>query len=295
MKLLLTGAAGMIAGHLLPRLLADGHGVRLADLTEPARADGSDFLRLDVTDFDACLDAVAGAEMVIHLAAGVHPDTEPVSTFHVCASGTWNMLEASRCAGVRRFVCASSINASGWFYWRISDAARDWPYLPVDEDYPFVAEDAYSVAKYANELSCAAYTRAYGLPTVAFRFASVVPPDQAADHPTWFGSEQVWDEMLWNYVGVSDVVDALARAVALPELSGSHVLQLSAPDTKAASPTLELIERFRPELLDRLRRPLEGRASMLSWVRAHEVLGWTPRWSWTQGHEGRLLEAQAGR
>jgi nucleoside-diphosphate-sugar epimerase len=50
-------------------------------------------------------------------------------------------------------------------------------------------------------------------------------------------------------------------------------------DTTALEPTMELVERFRPDLLP-VARGLEGHASLLSNRRLRETVGWEPRTSW---------------
>src|SRR5437773_2119301 len=80
---------------------------------------------------------------------------------------------AARLAGVRRFFCASSINAFGTFFWRLSGKPVIYRKLPLDESFAPVPEDPYSLSKWVNELTCDAFHRAYGITTAAFRFAGI--------------------------------------------------------------------------------------------------------------------------
>src|SRR5690349_21999579 len=71
MLAVVTGGAGYIGTNLCTALRADGHDVRVVDLRPPvtARARGATWVRADVRDPAAMRDAVAGADIVYHLAA----------------------------------------------------------------------------------------------------------------------------------------------------------------------------------------------------------------------------------
>ncbi len=117
MRVLVTGANGFLGSHLVRRLLDRGHGVRA--LVRPggsvAAVDSrAELAAGDVTDAAALRRAVAGCDLVYHL-AGVRraPDR---ATFHrVNAESTQLLLEACVAAGAasHRFVLAGSLAAVG--------------------------------------------------------------------------------------------------------------------------------------------------------------------------------------
>ena len=89
----------------------------------------------------------------------------------------------------------------------------------------------------------------------------------------------------WEYgqfVDVRDVADAVRLALERP-LSGHHRLLLCSADIAATSPTLAMTERFTPSVPvrdpDRFRR--EPRRSLLDSATAARVLGWQPRYQWS--------------
>ena len=69
-------------------------------------------------------------------------------------------------------------------------------------------------------------------------------------------------------------------ALECDSLPLSGVYQLTASDTSLPEPTMEIIERFRPELLKVIRAPLPGRASILSYELAQKTFGYRPKYSW---------------
>lgn len=297
MKILITGACGFIARALMAELETSEHKheLRLLDRALPQqatvfqpgkheRADAPfetpwEFVQAVITDPDAMRTAVEGVDAVIHLAAAVsglpHLGFE---TFRDNALGTFIMLDAARLAGVKRFLCASSINAFGTFYWRLSGRPVEYHKMPLDEDFKPVPEDPYSLSKYVNEETCAAFHRAYGITTAAFRFAGVWTDEmyqnalQKGLPPT-----QAWSDDLYQWVHVNDIARGLRLAIESSNLPGHGVYTLSAADTRCPEPTMELLRRFRPDLTATVDPPLVGRAPLLSIERARRTFGYEPR------------------
>lgn len=300
MKVLITGAAGYV-GHYLAWKMQDNYELRLADLVPPdptkipwvytARdiprreeftpqlSPSVPFIKGDILDMDYCRRITAGMDAMIHLSASVDHD-DVVNCFKTNAVGTFMLLAAAAENGVKRALVASSINASGWFHCRVTDRPRDWPYLPVDESYPSDHEDAYSLSKYVNELNCAAWSNRTGMTTAAFRLSGVFPPERTELTRERVEPTVEWPETLASYVDLRDVIQGLLKALECETLPPSGVYQLTAADTLLPEPTMEIIERFRPELLERLRGPIPGYSSMLSWAHARETFGYEPLHSW---------------
>jgi len=193
MKVMITGAFGFLGRRLITELEERGHDLLLLDQSAPEEATlyGRDFtekikspvitkwphVKAGITDADAVVRAMQGRDAVIHLAAipSGYPE-QGLDIMRVNVTGTYNILDAARLAGVSRAVCASSINAFGTFYWRLSGKPVEYKSMPLDETFDPVPEDPYSLSKLCNELTCAAFSRAYGLTTAALRFAGVWTP-----------------------------------------------------------------------------------------------------------------------
>jgi len=171
---LVTGGAGFIGVNLLRRLHAEAVRVRVLDDFSTGRREdldtlGAELIEGDIRDGDTVTRALAGVEVVVHLAAHtrvIESIEDPVGSFDVNARGTLTVLEAARRSGaVRRVVFASTGGAI------LGDAVP-----PVHEDMPARPLAPYGASKLAGEGYCSAYFGSYGLPTVALRFSNVYGP-----------------------------------------------------------------------------------------------------------------------
>jgi len=230
---LVTGGAGFIGSHLVSRLLAGGASVRVFDDESSGdfgRLDGLagdlERVRGDVRDVAALARATAGVDRVFHQAADVSVPRsveDPVTTYAVNVTGTLNVLEAARAAGVRRVVMASSSAVYG-----------DDPEMPKRESMTPRPISPYASSKLADEGLCEVWARCYGLETVALRYFNVYGPGQdprspyaaviprfveaiaAGRRPTIFGD----GEQTRDFVYVGDVVEANLLAMAAPGAPG---------------------------------------------------------------------------
>lgn len=295
MKVLITGACGWL-GRELAELLRDTHELVLLDRNAPEEATmfvpgrherafapfktDLPFVKAELTDVQAVRHACEGCEAVVHLAASTTGLPEyGVETFRDNALGTYIVLDAARRTGVARVLCASSVNAFGTIYWRISGKPAPYTKMPLDESFSPVPEDPYSLSKWVNEETCAAFHRAYGMTTAAFRFAAVFTDElyeqwlARATEPT-----TAWNDDLFQWVHHQDIITALKQALECPTLPGHGVYYLGAADTRCPEPTMEILERFRPDLAATVEAPIEGRGSLISIERAKQAFGYAPKY-----------------
>ena len=174
---LVTGGAGFIGSHLVDRLLAEGRRVRVVDnfvtggphnLRHLAGRDDVEVRQADVRDRDAMLAAAAGTERVFHLAAlaDIVPSVErPDDYYDTNVTGTFNVLQAARAAGCRRFVYAASSSCYG-----IPDAYPTAETAAIRPQYP------YALTKYLGEELVLLWAQVYGLPAASLRFFNVYGP-----------------------------------------------------------------------------------------------------------------------
>jgi UDP-glucose 4-epimerase len=170
-----TGGAGFIGSHLVERLLAEGHRVTVIDNLATGRPenlaavrDRIAFFRADVADLSAIQAAFQGAEWVFHLAglADIVPSIqEPLDYHHANVSGTIAALEASRRAGVQRFVYAASSSCYG-----VPDQVPTPEIAPVRPMYP------YALTKYLGEQYALHWASVYQLPAISLRLFNVYGP-----------------------------------------------------------------------------------------------------------------------
>jgi UDP-glucose 4-epimerase len=170
---LVTGGCGFVGVNLLRRLARREVSVRVLDsLVVGKREDidglGAELVVGDIRDEAAVAAALAGIDVVVHLAAHTRvmdSIEDPRLNFDVNARGTLTLLEGARRSGVRRFILASTGGAI------LGDAEP-----PVHEDMPPRPLSPYGASKLACEGYCSAYHGSYGLETVALRFSNVYGP-----------------------------------------------------------------------------------------------------------------------
>ena len=179
---LVTGGAGFIGSHIVEALVRRGDRVRVLDNLSTghrsnlaAWASQVDFLEGDVADPVAVQTAVRGVDCIFHEAAlaSVPRSVErPLETNAACVTGTVNLLDQARRAGVRRVVFAASSSAYG-----------DQPNSSKRETDLPAPLSPYAAAKLAGELYCHAFFHTYGLQTVCLRYFNVFGPRQDPDSP----------------------------------------------------------------------------------------------------------------
>jgi len=293
MKALVTGASGRLGSYVVADLESAGHDLVLMSRTRPDAAERWPWIEGSITDFDACLRAVAGVDAIQHLAANPWASDHPESradyekrgvpfddTMQTNIIGTYYLLQAALKHKVGIFVMTGSNCALG-HGGRISGTPFPIERLPIDEDHPSNVEDSYSYSKHVGEELLASYSRAYGLRTYALRSAGICNSERRARMAERTSPVTGWDDWMWAWVGSEDVASAhrllMERA---GEIEPHGVYFCNGNDTTVLEPTQELIERFRPDLLRLLARPLEGHESLLSNRRLRETVGWEHTTSW---------------
>src|SRR5256886_14854917 len=122
MKVLMTGATGLLGGHLLQALQQRGEQIRALVLpvenAEKLIAQGVEVVRGDVTDAGTLAPSVNDIEIIFHL-AGMMGVNRPLAEYRlVNVTGSENLYRAAQQAGVRRYVHTSSHTVYGLGYGR---------------------------------------------------------------------------------------------------------------------------------------------------------------------------------
>ncbi len=317
---LVTGGSGFIAGHCILQLLEQGHTVRTTVRSRSREASARqvlrdagmvgeerlEFVEADLTDDAGWAEALAGIDVVLHVASPVQPGhVENENDLIVPAvDGTRRVLRAARDAGVTRVVLTSAFHAVSWGHPHDAHVftEADWTVL----DGPGV--DAYGKSKTLAERAAWDFvaSEGAGLELVTMLPVAVMGPVMGASIS---GSNHIVQNILRGampgfpaiYIPIVDVRDvAAAHVLALdaPAAAGERFLLSSGPvmplkrigallraalGTDAARvPTRaipSLVVRLRALFSPRFRPTLAdlGYRKRLSNEKARRVLGWSPR------------------
>lgn len=282
MKVLITGSIGLV-GRFAVRELQGRHDLVLTDMRPPDEPSPHTFLAGDLMDAGFCRRAVDGVDAVVHLAALLSPHIP--RAYEINTVTTWNIADAARLTGVRRFLFASSINVYGQGSYKISSAVRTPPYLPIDENVEARPEDGYGLSKLAGEITLRGISDACGMCVYCFRLPGVWRPDGTASYrPRPLDKCPPLTPLRlidpWLYIDVRDVAAAMRLALEAARPPLFAVSYLTAADTTRPEPTMDLLRRFIPEWLSLAGDRLPGHAPWFSSSRAFSDLGWRPRHTW---------------
>jgi len=313
--MLVTGGAGFIGSHIVEALLSEGFRVRVVDnlatgrLSNLVHLEGRfEWIEGDLADFAVCGRAAEGVDYVFHQAAipsVPRSVKEPLASHESGPTATINMLEASRLAGVRRFMFAASSSAYG-----------DTIELPKHEQMLPMPLSPYAAGKLAGEHYVRVYAQTMGLDGASLRYFNIFGPRQdpsspysgvisifikrmsQGERPTIFGD----GTQTRDFTYVANAVAANLAAMRCPEPLGGTVLNVGTGQrirlldlvaTLNAILGTNLQAEFQPERLG------DVRDSLASLDRIHQILGYQPTISFEEGLrrtvEGDLSGRRNGR
>ena len=299
-RCLVTGAAGFIGSHLAERLVALGHVVRVVDNLSTGDeanlagiAGDIEFLRGDLCEPDVCRRAVAGVEVVFHVAALPSVPrslNDPWGSHAANVNATMRLLGACVEANVARVVYSSSSSVYG-----------DTVVLPKTESVEPLPRSPYAASKLAGEQYVLAFARAGRLEGVALRYFNVFGPRQsphsayAAVIPGFLqaaldgrAADLYGDgQQTRDFTYVDNVVEANILAASTPGgiVSGWPV-NVGAGTRTSLLGLIDIIGTVTGRQLSCMRhapRPGDVRDSLASLDRAQRLLGYHPSVSLEEG------------
>lgn len=185
-NVLVTGGAGFIGSNLVASFLSDPriNIVRVLDnlsngyienLSKFFQHERFEFVQGDIRDFQTCLDAMQGIDIISHQAAlGSVPRSikDPKTSTAVNILGTVNILQAALEKDVTRVILAFSSSTYG-----------DLTSLPKIESKIGNPLSPYAVTKLAIEYFCEVFGNTYGIEWIGLRYFNVFGPNQNPSNP----------------------------------------------------------------------------------------------------------------
>jgi UDP-glucose 4-epimerase len=293
MQCLVTGGAGFIGSHLTEQLLASGMRVTVVDTYSTGRRANLQHVvddpnlkiyQADVSDGASIAPLFDGVDWVFHLAAlaDIVPSIQMPAQYHRSnVDGTFAVLEASRAAGVKRFIYAASSSCYG-----IPD---EYPTPETAEARP---QYPYALTKYVGEQYVMHWARLYKLPALSLRLFNVYGPrsrtsgtygavfgvflaQKLAGKPFTVVSDGTQTR---DFTFVTDVAEAFLQA-ARSDLVG-EIMNVGSGHHYSVN---RLVELLGGEKVHIPKRPGEPDCTFADIRKIKRLLGWSPRVSFEDG------------
>jgi GDP-D-mannose 3',5'-epimerase len=189
MRVLVAGGGGFIGSHLAKRLKSEGHWVRAADWKDneyfKPEEFCDEFLKIDLRSLEACLTACKDVEWVFNLAAdmggmGFIQSNHSLILYNNTMI-SFNMAEAARRTGVKRFFYSSSACVYPEYKQKETLIAP----LKEADAWPAQPQDAYGLEKLTTEELCMHYDKEFPIEFRIARFHNIYGPEG-----TWKGGRE---------------------------------------------------------------------------------------------------------
>ena len=299
---LVTGGSGFIGSHMVDRLLAEGHEVRVVDNYSTGRPSNLDHqrgnpnlmvLEADICDREKVAPLFDGVDWVFHFAAlaDIVPSIQrPEEYFHSNVEGTLSVLQMARAANVKRFLYTASSSCYG-----IPDK------FPTDESADIRPEYPYALTKRLGEELALHWCHVYNLSVVSLCLFNVYGPRSrtsgtyGAVFGVFLGQKLAGKpytivgtgEQTRDFTYVTDIVDAFYTA-AKSDVVGER-FNVGSEHTYSVNRLVELLGGPNADIVHIPKRPGEPDCTWADTSKITSVLGWRPRVSLEEGVE-HILE-----
>jgi len=295
---LVTGGAGFIGSNIVEELVSRGEVVRILDNFSTGKmshikefADKIEIVKGDIRNIKDVRKAVKGVTYVLHQAAlrSVPKSVDnPTENNEVNVTGTLNVLIASKEAGVKRLVYASSSSVYG-----------DNEVFPQKETLKPSPISPYAVSKLAGENYCVMFSKTYNFETVSLRYFNVFGPKQdpesiySAVIPKFIELAANkkpltihWDgKQSRDFTFVKNVVDINILSALLPNVAGK-VYNVAVGSTISLLQIVKLLEKISGYKLEKVFQPKRKGDVRKTWADISLLkkdFKYTPRFNFEEG------------
>jgi UDP-glucose 4-epimerase len=304
-RAVVTGGAGFIGSHMVDLLVDRGYSVVVIDNLVTGRAENLARHRREPRvafhEIDMCAVAADSrlfkdVDHVFHFGGigDIVPSIErPLEYMRANVDGTLAILEASRHAGVRKFVYAASSSCYGM--------ATE---LPTTEGAPIRPEYPYALSKYLGESAALHWAQVYRLPVISIRMFNVYGPRvrTTGAYGAVFGvflAQKLHGKPFTvvgdgsqrrDFVFVTDVARAYLMAAESAETNQIFNLGSGNPQT-----INHLIDLMGGDVVHVPKRPGEPECTWADVGRIQRALGWKPEVAFPQGVAAMLGQIEEWR
>jgi len=301
-QVLVTGAGGFIASHLVERLVSEGARVRaftrynsrndvgMLRLIPPDIYSALEIVSGDLRDVEAVRGAARGVDTVFHLGALIaipYSYVHPREVIETNVMGTVNILMAARDFGVRRVVHTST-----------SEVYGTAQYTPIDEKHPMQGQSPYSASKIGADKIAESFYRSFEVPVVTLRPFNTYGPRQSARAviPTIITQVLTRDEVKLgsldpsrDFTFVKDTANGFICVAEADDVLGEEI-NLGNDNTIRIGDLVEKIFGIigkAPRVTTDAQRVRPGKSEVMKlWAsnqKAKEMIGWEPQVSLDKG------------
>jgi len=294
MKALITGGAGFIGSHLSDKLIESGHEVviidnlangRMANIKHLLDNKNFKFHEFDIINLEDIKPIFKDVDWVFHLAGigDIVPSIENPKDYYDCnVTGTFNVLESSRAAAVKKIVYAASSTCYG-----IPDS------YPTEETADIRPQFPYALTKNMGEELVMHWSQTYDIPAISLRLFNVYGPrsrtsgaygavfgvflaQKLANKPFTIVGD---GEQTRDFTFVSDIAAAFVAAAAA-NVSG-EIINIGSDNTYSVNRLVELLDAR--EVVHIPKRPGEPDCTWADISKARKLLNWEPKVSLEKG------------
>jgi nucleoside-diphosphate-sugar epimerase len=277
MKILITGAAGLIGKEVTKGLVAAGHDVLATDLVKNDLSPDQKFVLGDLVSADFISQLDFHCDAIVHLGSIPRPGIASDETvLHNNVMGTYHVFANAVENKVPLVIYASSLSIYG-FAW--SGPWTSPEYVPVDEKHPLYHFESYALSKEVNERSADMWANRSETAFVGLRFPHTHTNSVFAEMAQKMreGDKAILEQgakIFWAYLDLRDAVQGVLTVIE-KGAKGSKTYNFAAPDTMAPKPTLEMMAEFHPD--SKISSSLSGYDSIIDCSEWYADFGYKPQ------------------